>query len=354
MSPGRLERGGGIGRLIGYLLDAWAQERLSGRLWCVDTRGPGGLAAAPFYFGWALARVILAAVGERPLVHVHLAGRGSTVRKVLIVHLASALGLKVILHLHDYDYGGFLRSLPTWARNSIRSMFQRSARTIVLGHADAALVRSALAVPDAKIIVMPNAVPRPQVPRRSLQDRGGPVRILFLGDLSRRKGVHDLLSALGSEALRARDVPKWTAILAGGGRELEGFRRDLEALSLGDQVELPGWLPRPEVHHLLAQADILVLPSYAEGLPMSVLEGMAYGLCTVCTPVGALNEVVEHRVSGLLVCPGDVQGLAHTLAECLGDEALRRRLGEAAQRRFNDHHEISGYVRRLQAVYADL
>jgi len=84
---------------------------------------------------------------------------------------------------------------------------------------------------------------------------------------------------------------------------------------------------------------------------MSVLEGMAFGLCVVCTPVGALAEVVEDGVSAAVVAPGDVQGLADALARCVADPALRRRLGAGAHQAFLQRYNIADYPERLMAVY---
>ncbi len=86
-------------------------------------------------------------------------------------------------------------------------------------------------------------------------------------------------------------------------------------------------------------------------MAMSVLEGIAFGLCIVCTTVGAQAEVVEDGVSAMLVTPGDVQGLADALARCIVDPMLRRRLGAGARQTFLEKYNIADYPARLMAVY---
>ena len=351
LTPGGLEHGGGIGRMIGYLLESWQADPLAPRAEVADTRGPGRLAIAPVYFARALLRVLRAAFQRpRPLLHVHVAGRGSTLRKAILVPFASSLGLRVVLHLHDFDYGAFLDSLPAWTIPGVRVMFRSARAVVTLGGRDRELVVERLGAPPERVLIVPNAVPRPASAPDRRRPSGGPVRILFLGDPSRRKGVHDLLAAFARPELRERD--DWRAVLAGGGGELEGFRAEVARLGLADRVELPGWLGRGQVRDLLAASDMLVLPSYGEGLAMSVLEAMSYGLCVVCTPVGALAEVVLDDVDGRLTPVGDVEALARALTECVADPALRARLGAGAQARFSEGYDVADYPARIAEAYA--
>ena len=144
----------------------------------------------------------------------------------------------------------------------------------------------------------------------------GLCHILFLGHLSARKGVPDLLRALARPELLAR---RWHVTLAGGGPIAE-FQRLAQDLGVGDRVDFPGWLDASHVQALCADADVLVLPSHAEGLAMAVLEGLANGLAVITTPVGAHPEVIEPEVSGLLIAPGDVEALSNALVRVIDDE----------------------------------
>ena len=347
VNPGGLEHGGGIGRMVGYMVEAFQDRPGAPRFTVLDSRGPGRLDLAPFYFAACLLRILASRVRGRALLHVHLAGRGSTLRKVVLVHLAAALRLPVVLHLHDYDYGAFLAGLPRATLGPIGSMFRRAKVVVTLGSRDRELVVRRFRLSPKRVLTAPNAVPRPVRVRKA---SAGPARVLFLGDPSRRKGVHDLLAALKRLA-EAPGVAPWTAVIAGGGRELDGFRRDVRDLGLTARVETPGWVDRDAAGRLLAGADILVLPSYAEGQAMSVLEAMAHGLCVVCTPVGALAETVQDGVSAMLVAPGDVSALTAALYAGLSDPDLRSRLGAGARARFEAEYDGARYPARIQAAY---
>ena len=174
------------------------------------------------------------------------------------------------------------------------------------------------------------------------------LQILFLGDLSRRKGLHDLIRALALDPLRSLE---WHLSVAGGGNEIGVFREQAQAAGLSNRISFLGWVDRAKTMALLDAADILVLPSYAEGMAMAVLEGMSHGLCIVCTPVGSLKYVIENEATGLLVQPGEVDQLAKALARAVTDPALRERLGSAAARVFAAKFDAAGYPDRTRPIY---
>jgi len=349
-TAGGLEHGGGIGRMIGYMLDAWPTDGGRPKPKVVDTRGPPRRVMALAVFARSILTLILAGLTTRPLIYIHIAGRGSTLRKAILAAVARAMRLRVVLHLHDFDYKAFLSTLPAFAVGLIGWVFRAASAVVVLGQADRQTVTQVLGVSPGAVVVVANCVPAPTAtpPARV---PGGPVEFLFLGDPSRRKGVHDLIAALAHQSLSGEGVPPWRAVIAGGGAEVDGFREAVAALGLSDRVRLPGWVGRDGVQALLSAADVLVLPSYGEGMAMSVLEGMSYGRCIVCTPVGALSEVIEHGRSGLLVQPGDVEGLARALRTTLDDPELRTRLGAQAHARYRTHYDVLAYPQRISAVF---
>ncbi len=266
-------------------------------------------------------------------------------RKVIVGWSARLLGLPMVLHLHDYNYRAFCDALPAWALALVRALFRRARLVVVLGRGDAELMHERFGVAAERIAVMPNAVRAPSAP--VTREDAPLVQILFLGRLSERKGVPELIRALADPALAA--LP-WHATLAGDG-DLERYRAQARAAGVAPRIAFPGWLDRGATEALLRAADILVLPSHDEGMAMSVLEGLAYGVCVVCTPVGALAEVIENDVSGMLVRPGDVAGLAQALVTAISDPARRRRLGAAGAALFQRRFEARGYADRMLALY---
>jgi glycosyltransferase involved in cell wall biosynthesis len=344
---------------MGYFLAALPKTSEGPRYRVIDTRGPWFLGGAPWrvplsiiYLAAAALRVAwTGVVGRRSLLHVNITGRGSTVRKLVITAIARAVSLPYVLHIHDYDYAADLQTRSGPMRRFVRGMFLRAAQIIVLGADAERKLRAVLSLQDTRTLVLPNAVPDPHLtPRSEISAAADTVHLVFLGYLSARKGVPELLEALATREMAG--LP-WRATLAGGG-PVEAFRARATALGLSDRVAFPGWVDQSAASAMCAAADILVLPSHAEGLAMSVLEGLAHGLAVVTTPVGAHAEVIESEKSGLLTPPGDVAALAAALARLIRDPTLRERLRIGARKRFVDHFDVRTYSARLVALHTGL
>ena len=363
LCPGGLEHGGGIGRQMGYFLSGLPQTVDTPAYRTIDTRGPWFLGGARWriplstvYLAAAAVRIGWARIADSSnLLHVNITGRGSTLRKLALTATARAVAMPYVLHIHDYDYAADVIARSGLLRRLVRNMFANAAQIIVLGTQAKRTLREALALSDESILVLPNAVPDPHGSSDdgasiAMVGGAGPVHIVFLGHLSARKGVPELLEALASPALAPLS---WRATLAGGG-PVDEFRARATALGLGDRVAFPGWIDQPAASALCAGGDILVLPSHAEGLAMSVLEGLAHGLAVVTTPVGAHEEVIEAEKSGLLTPPGDAGALAAALARVVSDPALRERLRAGARQRFLDRFEVRSYSARLAGLHIGL
>jgi glycosyltransferase involved in cell wall biosynthesis len=177
-----------------------------------------------------------------------------------------------------------------------------------------------LGVDAERIRLVPNGVDldRFQPPRR--RPAGDP-QVVYVGRLITYKGPEILLDAL--LALHAKGVP-FNAVFAGEG----ALRERLERRADGAPVELAGQVV--DVPERLRRADVFVLPSLTEGMPLSLLEAMASGCCVIASDIPACRDVITDGRDGLLFPTGEVNALARTLERVLSDGALRRRLGRAA------------------------
>jgi glycosyltransferase involved in cell wall biosynthesis len=225
-------------------------------------------------------------------------------------------------------------------------MFLESEKVIVLGRFWADFIVDRLAAVQSKITILPNATEA--IPIDHEQPRGTEVHIAYLGALSPLKGTRELIEAL---ALLAK-CDNWKATIAGSG-DVSSCRARVQELSIADRVDIPGWLGPSEVDNLLRRTNILVLPSYVENLPMTVLEGFAYGIAVIATPVGAIPEVIEHERNGLLVPAGNVEALANALRRLIENPDLRRRLGAAARQDHADRYNINAYIPRLGTIWRE-
>jgi glycosyltransferase involved in cell wall biosynthesis len=137
----------------------------------------------------------------------------------------------------------------------------------------------------------------------------------------------------------------YRATLAGNGA-VNDTRAAVERAGLGDRMSVG-------VEALLDAADILVLPSFGENLPISVLEALAHAAAVICTRVAALPDIIEHERTGLIVKPGDVEGLASALGRPIEDQYLRRRPGEDGTALHRTRLDIEVCAERLVATWTE-
>lgn len=336
-------RGGGMGRMMEYLADA-KPEGL--RLERIESHGGGHWAWSAWFMLLAAARIVRAAAGSAPvIVHLNMAERGSVARKGLLLLLARALGLPAVLHLHAAELIEVHARLPRPVQALVGIPFRAATVCIVLGSVWADFLQNALGVAEERIEVLRNGVPQPVLRRFPVPNRC--FNVVFVGNLQPRKGLSDLLHALANPSLRSFD---WCLTIAGGG-DTASMRLLAEALGLQKRLSFCGWLDRESIQFVLTQASALVLPSYAEGLPLVLLEAAALGLPIVTTPVGANGEVFTDGETALLVTPGDRAALTAALLLLMAEPACAPRLGRQARELYGRALTVAHFVDGLQAIY---
>lgn len=335
---------GGIGRLFSYM-EKGEGDQAAYRIETISTHGAFAKSAA--LLPVRLARFAAHCRSTRPgLVHINLASRGSTYRKMMYAAICRRYAIPYLIHLHGGGYRTFYEGASARLKAHIASMFRGASMVVTTGEVWRAFVVETLKLPADRVAVLANGVPGPS--RLDLALREAPPRLLFLGLLHPDKGVPELIEALASHKMRGL---QWTATLAGGG-DVAGCRADIAARGLADRVSVPGWLGAADVKNLLERSSILVLPSHVENQPLSLLEGMAYGLCPIATPVGAIGEVIENGVNGLLVPPGHASTLEAALCHVIADPRLRASLGANARRTFEARFDLDRMQRGLEKLYA--
>jgi len=334
---------GGMRAVMHGLFDSPLAERY--RLEFVAThRGTGGAERLGVYcLGlWQLTWWSLRGRGR--IVHVHATVRGSMLRKSFVVLLAKALRRRVVLHMHSGpgDVVYERTRIGSLQAALFRLMFRRADVVLAVSAASARALEETYAASD--VVVVPNPAPEaPDVP----PGRGGePLAALYVGGFANRvKGGDELLAAL------ERPEPAELRVLLSGPGELP--ERGRELIERRPDVEWHGWLEEAEKEELLREAAIFVLPSTSEGLPMALLEAMAWARAIVATAVGGVPDVLSDGVDGLVVPPSDPDALAAALARLAGDPELRERLGQAARERARrlNAEEVTG---RLETIYTEL
>jgi glycosyltransferase involved in cell wall biosynthesis len=339
--------GGGMYKVMDYLVQAQHEFPASPELRILDSRGGGPMIFTPLVLIRALGLLLWARFAGRVAgVHVNMAERLSMVRKGLIIVVAHHIGLPAVLHLHAAQLPQFYRSLPSPAQRLLRYVFSVADELVVLGHASKRFLLEDIKVPESRITILINGVPGPAT-RLEPRTSEGPVHILFLGNLLERKGVTDLLNSLARPELAGLN---WKATFAGGG-DIEKYRSAIAARGLLDRVSFPGWQNQEQADALISGADVLALPSYDEGLPLVILEALGRTTTVLCTPVGEIPFELTDGENAVFVTPGDVPGIAAALADLINNPDKRAEIALAGRARYEERYAMAVYFNNLLEIY---
>jgi glycosyltransferase involved in cell wall biosynthesis len=272
----------------------------------------------------ALARFVWALCWWRPqLVYVHVGGNASLYRKIAFIVVGRLAGKRVLTHCHAGNFEPYFAEQGRLGRKLILWGLGKGSKFIAVSLAMERLLVSLW--PGIPCVMTPYGINAALFAGRRAPDERF-VRLLFIGKMGFLKGERDLLRALQRVVKVAPN-----------------FRLDmLGQLSDTITVECHDSGLQPLIDHLgpvsleqrlafFKRADVFVLPTYAEGTPISMLEAMAAGLPVVSTPVGGIPDVVEDGVEGYIVEPGDVEALADRLVRLINDPERRRAMGQSAQ-----------------------
>lgn len=313
----------------------------------ISTHEDGTLARRIFVFGQAVLLLLWKLLKKDvDLAHIHLAERGSVLRKGILTLIAILFGKPVLLHAHGSEFKPFYESLPEWGQQLVARIFRQSTYFIVLSESWQDFYKSSLNLRTEQVAVLPNAIEIPTI----VPDRQGSelVKFLFLGRIGDRKGAFDLIRAFAQ--LSPEGKKRSQLVLAGDG-EVERARKEVASLELQNSVSILDWVDSEKRNDLFSTADVFVLPSYNEGLPMALLEAMSWGLPAIATPVGGIPEAIVPNENGLLVEPGNIEQLSAAMQSLIDNENLRLSLGTAARTLVARRFDIEKYCSSLARLY---
>jgi glycosyltransferase involved in cell wall biosynthesis len=313
---GPVQATGGIARYIGEL-----RGRLPGSVAVAvyDTAAPPGSGPVRFARGavGALLDALRFPFHDRPdVLHVHTAEQYSFLRKSVYVLLGRYVwGKPVVLHVHGPTFDRFVAEASAPLRVLQRVVFAASARIVVLSpYWEEAL---STRLPAEKTVVLPNAIDTDEyAPRFDAE----PPHVVFVANHVPRKGIREFTDAVA----RALDGGTDCRVSIAGSGPLDHYAEDLAERY--PEVSYLGYVSEEEKRELLCTASIYVLPAYAEGLPIGVLEGMAGGNAVVATAVGGVPDLVDKN-GGKLVSPRDSDALADALETLVAAPEEVREMG---------------------------
>lgn len=282
------------------------------------------------------------------IVHLHGASRGSFFRKYTLFLVAKYLfRKKVVYHIHGAEFHQFYTAAPGKVKKLVKHFIQHADVVVCLSDSWKAFFLKHFR--PKKIVMVHNTVEQ-VMPAKTAQP-GDKMIFLFMGKIGERKGIYDLLKAAAQLQMQ---YPGQFEVWIGGDGAVHALQALIETNGLKNVVQYKGWVSGEAKEMLFRQAQVFVLPSYNEGMPMSVLEAMAWHLPVIATTVGGIPELVKDGHSGLLIKPGDQTALHHAMAKFVQEPALALRMGDAAAGCVAARFVFDITKQQLAAIYAAL
>lgn len=312
-----LHKSGGVGTLYRYAYQNFPKDL---KVNWIDSRGPWENPLFSFLnvFLAIMKLTVLRIQGSLDLVHFNLGARGSTFRKLIIAgYVKYFLRRPYVIQLHASGFDIFFNKLPTFFKNLVLSFLNASSGILVLGNVWKSFLSQAgvkaellsilpMGVPDLLETKKPDRIEAPKKGFEAFSAKASkqPFYLLYSGEMSERKGLHILLESL------AQLQEKNCRLIVAGSGDVPQYRKLAQELHLESNVAFLGLVDPSIIHQMLTYVDLFVLPSRAEGLPVSILEAFSAGVWTVATKAGATAEFAPEGAGITYLSSRDPEELA--------------------------------------------
>jgi len=276
------------------------------------------------------------------VVHILSADRGSIIRKIIMLFIAKLLGKKTIINIHSCSEDLLYNDSLFPSNIIVGSMLNNADKILVLSKRWKEVIEKKCSNPDIEILYNPIKM------KEQVFNNSETVKVTFMGRLGKRKGAYDLIEA----ARELKDAGVQINMFGDG--DLDEIKELVSRYELENTVNIAGWISGNQVENAYKDSDIFILPSYDEGLPMSILEAMSYGLPVISTTVGGIPEQVEDGESGYLIEPGNIGQIVSKIKILAQDSELRKKMGERSYEIAKEKFEAEIIAAKLAKIYTEL
>lgn len=270
-------------------------------------------------------------------------------RDLVYLAVAKMLGRKVVYQIHGGALPGQFFPHSKLLTALLRRVLMWADVVVLLAKCEMTAYEKF--APRARLIRIANCVSIEQGRDPVALSPTAVLTVAYIGRLTASKGILETIEAV--RLLRDRGIEVRLNI-AGAGEALDAIQHTIAAAGLATHVHLIGEVFAEAKRQLWYQTDVLALPSYHEGLPYALLEAMACGVVPVASPVGAIPDVMQDRVHGLLVPPREPQAVAYALEQLAGDRLLLQRLSQAARERVVTCYSVTRLADQFTELYQSL
>lgn len=280
------------------------------------------------------------------LIHIHSSFGASFYRKLPFIWLGSLLKIPVVNHIHGSELERFYQDASPIGKKLKKAALQSCAAVIALTDSWKTRFEDTFALQNVAVVKNYGRIIPPSADREEHT-------VLFMGFLSRLKGCMDIPEIA---SYVKREIPEVRFVLAGSGsgEDVAKIHELAEQYGVQENLFFPGWIIDGEKDRMLHKAAVFFLPSYTEGMPMSILEAMGYGLPIVSTNVGGIPQLVQQEENGYLCQPGDVQSFADALIRLLQDPQLREEMGKRSLDIVQTGFSLKAHTDGIERVYEEI
>lgn len=298
------------------------------------------------YFGIQWLKIMwLVRFGNYKIAHLHTAERGSFWRKAFLLRFFHRYGIKVVLHHHAAEFENFYSQCSIRQQKKIKRVLEAADLNIVLSKRLIPMIKDKTS--QAKVKVLYNAVNT--YPHNPYNIHG--TYVLFLGRLGKRKGTYDLLECI---KLLDSKIPRDIQFCICGDGEIENVKNKIKEYGIEHRVAHVGWIDGEQKQTFFSNAIINVLPSYNEGLPMAILETMAYGIPNISTNIASIPEVLHDNRNGYVITPGSIEALSTRIESLITDVNLRMNFSRESYALITKYFSLENNMGELKSYYKSL
>lgn len=275
-------------------------------------------------------------VVKADMVHIHMASDRSLMRKLPFIILSKCFGKKIVVQQHGGNFSEYFHNQCSVRRQKlIRIILNMSDLFLVVApHLEREF--KALLEPS-KVYLFQNTILIAETKKKNYKEKN----LVFLGRLCKEKGIRELLETVIS---MKKEYPDLHLYMAGVWEE-EELRQRADAYP--EFIHQLGWIGTKEKEEVLQKCNIFVLPTYFEGMPISLLEAMSYGCACVASKVGGIPDVIRQKQEGILIEPKNIESLKNALEFLFNDSEAQQNMGEAAVKRIREEYNLEQQLQQL-------
>ena len=278
------------------------------------------------------------------IVHIHSSFGPSFTRKIPFIYMASWAKIPIINHIHGSEFGELYLNACEKKQKLVKKVWGKCDKFIVLS--DEWKETFSCVIAKEKMTVIENYSKVVE----NIQHHKCNNRVLFLGAINEMKGCYDIVDIAVN---LKKKIPDVKFIIAGAGEEQQVAEK-ASNIGVSENIEFPGWVRDKEKDSLLKSCDLFLLPSYTEGMPMSILDAMGYGLPIVSTNVGGIPKIVKNGKNGYCCEPGDISNMSECIISMLSSKDTLESMSKRSLDIIKEKYSFEEHLKKLESLYNDM